>query len=821
LVDSSVRDITVRLEQTQSQARDLVDTLGTEADQLREAHRQQVLLLRSRIRELQDEAQADDAKLVDTVANMLAQRRSRAEQTLGDVVAAADSHCEASATHTARLVDQSRVVETAVGESSASLLATLRTTQAGVGERLGAAQAAHGEAAAAHAELVEAHATRLGQQLNAVGPDAVGRAQADVTGAVGLARRAVDEACQGAEAAAAQLQQLAATGIRGAQEASDAAVHSWRMARLEMEELASVQAGERGIAAAGLERGIEQLPKTVDGAAAGVQPTPSGGMTPKRRGYRSIEQWNVTRAHDDILQQLVADAGRAGGDDMGWTGMPADDDAHMAVSDDAEVHMVTDSSGRSSSSNSNGTLAPSPVERPESSLLRKRPSESAESPSTDHAGQRPTRRARNTLSAAQNEEDGEPSVFRAYIGFLWFFEHPLLPSDDAVEAVQRGVDAVVAQTPELTGRLRDDAKAQLVCVDYSDPPSAVRVEKRQADYAYDEMAACGFDQNRFPQIFDDIPGPTPAVDGLPVLVVQAVAMREGGLVLAVCCHHIAADATAAAAVAQRISLACSSEPGAPLGGDALWSDRRVVEKMLLHHEPRVLLCAGHDPVERGQRQHPATGLAVHGSMRRRQIRLGQEALELLKELARGHGCSTNALVMALLWRAWARALVAHGSQGTYSYSGGPVDMRSHGEPRMRSYLGNFIQPLPMAAERSIIVESTLVDVAMLVRRNFQTASLGGLRAHMDLSADGDIVADLAATDTPVLTYSNMSQLALGQISFGLGQPAAVHLRSFDASYMVFAISDGRGGIVANTVLPQSLFDALAADPELSRFAQLS
>ncbi|KAJ2714960.1 hypothetical protein H4R19_001461 [Coemansia spiralis] len=401
---------------------------------------------------------------------------------------------------------------------------------------------------------------------------------------------------------------------------------------------------------------------------------------------------------------------------------------------------------------------------------------------------------------------------RAYIGFLWFFE--CAAEEPAAVAVQRGVDAVVAQTPELSGRLCEHSATGTVTVDYEDPPRAVAVERRRADCAYSELAEGAFSQSA--PLFAGVPGLTPVLDGLPVLAVQIVTLREGGgLVVVVLCHHVLVDGTAAFAVAQRISLASScSSLGEQQASAALWADRQVVEDLLRAYPPPADVADETKAAEIGPRP-----LAIHGEMQQRQIRITQSLLEALRS---DSSSSATVAVLALLWRAWARALKAHGSQGTMSYAGGPVDMRALGGPQLQSYLGNFIQLLPLAATRAAILGGTLADVAALVRTNFGrcSVSLGGVRAMLEAPTD-DLAARLAVSDTPLLAFSNIARLPFHTLDFGIATPSAVRMRALDAPHMVFAYSDGAGGILANIILPQSMFDALAADPELTRYARLT
>ncbi|KAJ2126438.1 hypothetical protein IW147_000186 [Coemansia sp. RSA 720] len=404
------------------------------------------------------------------------------------------------------------------------------------------------------------------------------------------------------------------------------------------------------------------------------------------------------------------------------------------------------------------------------------------------------------------------AVFRAYIGILWFFDRCDQPLDSVVAVIQHAVDAVVQQTPVLGGVLCTDAKG-CVAIDSTKVCSVVVQRTLQpVPYTLPEMKERGFAQSQFPLVFDALIGPTPNVDGLSVLNIHAMELQCGGLVLAVQCHHIAADAVAAAAIAQTISNACNLQPAE----SPLWSDRPSIKKMLSSHQSSPLPSELHI-LSTDYSKHPASNLQITGEFVCRQIKITGSALQQLK--ARDSKCSANTLAMALIWRAWTRALVSHGSTCPFTYSGGPADMRNRcpQSSNMQHYIGNFIMPMPMFVSRDFILKYKLQAVAAYIQADFRLASLGGLRNHMDNA--NDVMIHLAKTDAPAVTFSNMAQLPLYDMEFGTGlKPVSVQLRSFDAPYMMFAISDGHGGLVVNTTLPHSIYEAFINDTEFSTFA---
>ncbi|KAJ2714959.1 hypothetical protein H4R19_001460 [Coemansia spiralis] len=390
LVDAGVRDAAAALERAQAQARDAVAALAADADALRATHDRQLHELRTAIAELHADAQSKDADLVAAVADMLAQRRSRTESAVDGLATAAAEHAAAREAQAVSAVNHVRTVAVQAGESAAAAGAALQAAQTAVGERLEAVQTAQAAAAVAQTELAARHAAGVERRLQAMGPEAIGLAQQQAAAATQQAQQAADRASNGAAQALDRAQQLAAATLAGAQQVAGAAVGAWGEARARQADAAATHAVERAEAAAELDTAFAQLADTVRGAAANVGPVVRGGQTPTKRTYASIDQWNVTRSHDYILAQLARDddAGNAALE-LSWTGEPVS----AAADDDAD--MAEPASGRSTSS-STSTLAPL-----ETSPARKRPSDTAVSPASDDAAQRPTRRARSDDAAAE------------------------------------------------------------------------------------------------------------------------------------------------------------------------------------------------------------------------------------------------------------------------------------------------------------------------------------------------------------------------------------------------------------------------------------
>ncbi|KAJ2082781.1 hypothetical protein H4R24_001305 [Coemansia sp. RSA 988] len=411
------------------------------------------------------------------------------------------------------------------------------------------------------------------------------------------------------------------------------------------------------------------------------------------------------------------------------------------------------------------------------------------------------------------------SVFRAYIGLIWFIPYSQVSLTSAVVNIQQSVDGLLQQSPILAGTLRENSDTGSVRVEQHDGASVI-VQQCSAPYSLHEMAASGYNQNCFPRVFEDLPGPTPKVDGLPVLVVRVTGLDCGGVVVAILIHHCFADAAGAAAVAHRISVGCEGLTPS----SSLCYNRDNIAFALFKFNPVAPDCIEH-VLQTDYSSCGASNLRFLGSITKCQFQISEEALKRLRKVANIDNCSTNAQVLALLWRLWTRVLRSHGSKCSFTYAGGPVDMRnSIGQLSNNGcfYMGNLIQPVPMFAPVNFILDKTLGEVSNYVNKCFTETSPAILRWYMDGVVD-DIGMCLAKTDSPMLAFSNMRRpLAdIRRLCFGLKcAPVSMQLRSFDAPFMFFATDDGSAGFLVNSNLPLSAYDAIANDAEFADYATL-
>ncbi|KAJ2333091.1 hypothetical protein GGI00_002493 [Coemansia sp. RSA 2681] len=416
------------------------------------------------------------------------------------------------------------------------------------------------------------------------------------------------------------------------------------------------------------------------------------------------------------------------------------------------------------------------------------------------------------------------SIMRVYIGLMWFYPHPSTDTLlEAVQQVQAGVDKVVAASPVLGGTLRESTPVR---IEYDEAKSKVTVESVEVPYTFAEIEQSGFDQNKYPLLFGAIPNLTPDLEGLAVLRVWVFGLCCGGLVVAVANHHALGDGAAAVDIATSIGRACLDPESTP---EAMWSSRDRIREVL------TASLKGDEVVDdsyyRHLRQLAPTissgdgGLKTSGQVRSHQFSLKAESLGRLKNLAsqsvdeNGDACSTNDMVVALFWRAHARALTIHGSTSEYTYTGGPKDLR--GILGVTNCLGNIIVLCPAYATKDVVLaDQGLVPAARIVRRFTQNGCAAGLLQFIDAVENGapDILATLGATDSPSTAFSNMSRMPLRQVDFGLGRLGSVQLRSFSTPYIVHAIADGAGGLLANICLHDSMLAAYLCDAEFTSYA---
>ncbi|KAJ2840814.1 hypothetical protein FBU31_000111 [Coemansia sp. 'formosensis'] len=411
------------------------------------------------------------------------------------------------------------------------------------------------------------------------------------------------------------------------------------------------------------------------------------------------------------------------------------------------------------------------------------------------------------------------SILRMYNGLIWFFPHPLIESlPEVVEHVQKGVDKVVAATPELGGTL---CEATPVRIEYT-ANGRVLVTSIEVPYTYAEMEKDGFNQEKYNLLFDHIPNLKFEIEGLATLRVWVFGLSCGGIAISIANHHILGDGAALSDLGISIGKACADPDYEPV---AMWTSREQQHEMLMASSTGVKIDDSFDkhlaeliPTITG------SGLPTQGRLGLHKFRLKGESLRRLKELAilgRKDGeevCSTNDMVTALFWRVHTRAQISHGSKSEYTYSGAPKDLRH--SVGATNYLGNMIVLCHMFATKSFVLDNGLVPVAQLVRRNLQNGSAAGLLQFIEAVNNGapDVLTMLYATDAPSAGLSNLSRFPGRHVDFGLGELGSSQLRGMYAPYMAHAMDDRANGFLVSICLADSMLAAYLSDEEFMSYA---
>ncbi|KAJ2352821.1 hypothetical protein GGF43_003655 [Coemansia sp. RSA 2618] len=397
------------LAHSQQRAQQVIDELRREADALRARHAEEIRILREQAQQLNKQARQEDDKLIDAVRSMIEERRAREEAAVGGLVDSAGTQADAHAQSSVRLIEQSGAICEALDHAASAVRSDIDKSSQGVESQLSACQSVHTGVVGSLGAAVSDHAEVIGAQL-AAASEAASTAQSALGAAVQQSQQFVTSLNESSASSLDRVAQLASASLDAAQATSSKATGEWRAARTELDSLARTQASERDVFAGELGRGISSISTVVQReTSSGIQATQSSGSTPSaNRRYRSIDSWNITRPHDEILDRLAGN-GNDGpsfvdAESVEWTGMPTE---HMDVECDKEE-----------SSKSMVVLSSSPIRpafsspiRPDSSLLRKRPSENAVSPASDPSMERPTRRPRTRQTIdGSTEHDGEESA---------------------------------------------------------------------------------------------------------------------------------------------------------------------------------------------------------------------------------------------------------------------------------------------------------------------------------------------------------------------------------------------------------------------------
>ncbi|KAJ2561405.1 hypothetical protein GGH12_004031 [Coemansia sp. RSA 1822] len=378
VLDTCASSTAKLLSESQQRAQQIIDELRTEADMLRARHAEEIRELREQAQKLSQQARTEDDDFMAAVRNMVEQRRTRNDAAIGGLLDSADSQASARAQSTARLVDQTAAVSASLDHAAAAVLSAAGDARQTIGTKLADGQTTHERISSVLSAAVVDHTTQLNTHFSAV-VEATASAHSELSAATQQSQQTVAQLCQSSSLSLDHITSRATACARALQTTTTDAMQEWRDARTEMDALVCTQASERDAFAAELRRGISEISTVVvRETSTGILATQPNGTTPRSRRYQSIDSWNVTRPHAQILAQLLPPSDVSPDTDaLEWTGMLATDPESESVQPMAMSPVSTAFS--------------SPV-RPDSSLLRKRSSDTAVSPASDPATERPTRR---------------------------------------------------------------------------------------------------------------------------------------------------------------------------------------------------------------------------------------------------------------------------------------------------------------------------------------------------------------------------------------------------------------------------------------------
>ncbi|KAJ1720706.1 Kinesin- motor protein, partial [Coemansia erecta] len=289
--------------------------LALAAQQLGLRHAEEIAALERQVEEMAGADEEDARRLVEHVAQALADSRARRGRAAGALLGGARAVAQQAA-------DAQR-------HAVAGFEAAAEDAGAVLGEGAGAARLAFDEATQAAMRLVDASAEgaaelAAGLQAHHAAVRAAAEGAALAAGQAHEGAREHVEEARGRVGRMAELvhEAVESMGAAGAQ-AAEAAVDAGGCA---LDEVAGAvaeadeRAGALGEELSGLaEKAAEevvQIAVHVQRSAEGITPTPDDGTVPAPRAYEAAECWQVTRDHAYILEH----AGTQSAEQLAWTG---------------------------------------------------------------------------------------------------------------------------------------------------------------------------------------------------------------------------------------------------------------------------------------------------------------------------------------------------------------------------------------------------------------------------------------------------------------------------------------------------------------------
>ncbi|KAJ2721046.1 hypothetical protein GGI07_004236 [Coemansia sp. Benny D115] len=404
VLEASRNEALVSQRESQAQITAIVDGLSAAAQALEQKHAAEIDELQNTIASMRARSHESDAGLLQSIETMLAERRSREAAALDELLLATRTRAADTASASDAMLAQSVAVGQRASQSAEQEARRLAQLHGDVETRVGNAVHQCSVQSSAISGLAADHGAALQGYADGMASSTT-QGKADSAALVAGMQRDLDGLCELVGASSKRGAETSAAAMQRVSDVSAGAISAWRAARAELDELAQTQATELQGFATGLAHNIEAISGVVaHESSSAIGPTVSGGMTPPRRQYESVNQWSVTRDHEYILARLAELQHSSGVDeaeqqDLDWTGAVVVPEARSAACEFAE-------DGPNDSDDMQVAGAETPVSAasvqtlvaPETKSQRKRSSESMVSSASDAELPPPARRARTRTS---------------------------------------------------------------------------------------------------------------------------------------------------------------------------------------------------------------------------------------------------------------------------------------------------------------------------------------------------------------------------------------------------------------------------------------
>ncbi|KAJ2008110.1 Kinesin- motor protein [Coemansia thaxteri] len=320
-------------------------------------------------------------------------------QTSSVLAESASYHANTAEQSTDTLVARSKIAPAAAIETALALAAGVETAHGDLTQRIDADALAAADAGHALAQSAVLTRDRVAARLDENASLAVS-VHEETTRFTARICDKVEKLGAAAESSMTSARQSTTESVRELRGVTTKALSTWSKARNGIAGLENTQAAELTVVGAELQSCIADIAQSVRSElTAGVQATATTSDTPSSSKRYSSASWNHTLPHADILARLATNAHNV---QLGWTGVPA------VLDNDDDRELLPETAVDTESSSPMDVTDDAPP-----AAVRKRSSDVAVSPASDHVAQRPTRRPRTRtaqFSAIVDTENSDPAV---------------------------------------------------------------------------------------------------------------------------------------------------------------------------------------------------------------------------------------------------------------------------------------------------------------------------------------------------------------------------------------------------------------------------